>query len=533
LTNTATVSITVTGLIWFIDNSAASNGDGRLGTPFNSLANFNSGAADDPGDNIFLYRQAATNYTGGITLLANQKLIGQGATTTLVAITGLALPTFSNALPSVGGTRPTLTHTANNVTLGAGNTLRGLNIQSTGGSALFGTSFSGLNASENTATATGGTAAVNLDQTGAAVPINVNFISVTASGSTNGIILADTTGSFTVAGTGGTCTSAATCTGGAIQNSGQDAVRLSNATNITLTDMYIFTSAQSWIDATTVNGLTLTRLNADLSTDHGLLASSLRNLVVQGGTFNRGAAGNGSANFDGFHITNLLGTSSIADALFQRSNTRQVYIVNNTATNAAPGTPDILTVSNNDFNTHTGPFSGDHVNVSADTGGNFRLIVNNTGGANICKTGGICVQAAGAGSGKMDAQISGIISGGNNGVACTTIGACPDANTAGVAVAGTASSNVTFNVSNNTMLGTGSLGMTINDFTSGTFSGTVQANTIAHIAGGGTDAFQIVSHGAPGLRLGYNPDFYAAYVRDPDGNKIAAVCRGFTTAQDS
>ena len=32
--------------------------------------------------------------------------------------------------------------------------------------------------------------------------------------------------------------------------------------------------------------------------------------------------------------------------------------------------------------------------------------------------------------------------------------------------------------------------------------------------------------GAPGLRLHYSPDFYAAYVRDPDGNKLAAVSRG-------
>ena len=37
--------------------------------------------------------------------------------------------------------------------------------------------------------------------------------------------------------------------------------------------------------------------------------------------------------------------------------------------------------------------------------------------------------------------------------------------------------------------------------------------------------------GAPGLRPHYNPDFYAAYVRDPDGNKLAAVCRGFTCPQ--
>jgi catechol 2,3-dioxygenase-like lactoylglutathione lyase family enzyme len=36
-----------------------------------------------------------------------------------------------------------------------------------------------------------------------------------------------------------------------------------------------------------------------------------------------------------------------------------------------------------------------------------------------------------------------------------------------------------------------------------------------------------MSEGAPGLRPQYNPDFYAAYARDPDGNKIAAVCRGF------
>jgi catechol 2,3-dioxygenase-like lactoylglutathione lyase family enzyme len=47
----------------------------------------------------------------------------------------------------------------------------------------------------------------------------------------------------------------------------------------------------------------------------------------------------------------------------------------------------------------------------------------------------------------------------------------------------------------------------------------------AAIAHGGRD------DGAPGLRLHYAPDFYAAYVRDPDGNKIAAVCRGSTKRQ--
>jgi predicted lactoylglutathione lyase len=36
------------------------------------------------------------------------------------------------------------------------------------------------------------------------------------------------------------------------------------------------------------------------------------------------------------------------------------------------------------------------------------------------------------------------------------------------------------------------------------------------------------SEGAPGLWPGYALDFYAANVRDPDGNKLAVVCRGFT-----
>jgi len=40
------------------------------------------------------------------------------------------------------------------------------------------------------------------------------------------------------------------------------------------------------------------------------------------------------------------------------------------------------------------------------------------------------------------------------------------------------------------------------------------------------------SDGPPGLRLQYGADFYATYVRDPDGNKLAVVCRGFTARQD-
>ena len=45
----------------------------------------------------------------------------------------------------------------------------------------------------------------------------------------------------------------------------------------------------------------------------------------------------------------------------------------------------------------------------------------------------------------------------------------------------------------------------------------VQGFHAAALANGGTD------EGAPGTRPYYEPTFYVAYVRDPDGNKLACV----------
>ncbi|MEI7805816.1 MAG: VOC family protein [Hyphomicrobiales bacterium] len=46
----------------------------------------------------------------------------------------------------------------------------------------------------------------------------------------------------------------------------------------------------------------------------------------------------------------------------------------------------------------------------------------------------------------------------------------------------------------------------------------VDAFHAAALAAGGTD------EGAPGLRTHYHPNYYGAYVRDLDGNKLCAVC---------
>lgn len=46
----------------------------------------------------------------------------------------------------------------------------------------------------------------------------------------------------------------------------------------------------------------------------------------------------------------------------------------------------------------------------------------------------------------------------------------------------------------------------------------VDAFHAAALAHGGSD------EGAPGLRPHYHPNYYGAYVRDPEGNKLQAVC---------
>ena len=54
----------------------------------------------------------------------------------------------------------------------------------------------------------------------------------------------------------------------------------------------------------------------------------------------------------------------------------------------------------------------------------------------------------------------------------------------------------------------------------------VRAFYEAALAAGGTD------NGGPGERPHYHPGYYAAFVRDPDGNNIEAVCHTWSVEND-
>ena len=168
----ARVTINVSNPIWFINSAAVGGGNGRLSTPFNCLTGagcfsaVNDGGANHPkaGDFIFLYKSPTppAAFTGGVTLLNNQKLIGEGASASLATIAGVAVPAGSDPLPTTGNAPPVITTAAaatNGVNLAAAGSaeLRGFTISNTTGfKVASGASFGTLTVSEVTLGGTGG-----------------------------------------------------------------------------------------------------------------------------------------------------------------------------------------------------------------------------------------------------------------------------------------------------------------------------------------------------------------------------------------
>jgi uncharacterized repeat protein (TIGR01451 family) len=155
-TATATVTLNVgdgnggtTGVIWFVQAGAAAGGDGRLTNPFNCLVGagcFDTVAADEAGDSIFLYTGTYTD-NAPLTLLNNQKMVGQAASGTLASIAGVTVQPYSDALPTTGGTSPVVQTTGvvtTIITLGQNNTLRGFTTGDTTGTDILGNTFGTL-----------------------------------------------------------------------------------------------------------------------------------------------------------------------------------------------------------------------------------------------------------------------------------------------------------------------------------------------------------------------------------------------------
>jgi methionine-rich copper-binding protein CopC len=194
-------------VIWFVDTSyGGANGasNGTQGRPYTQLAgagSFDAGASDDPNDTIFV---ADGNYTCGLTLLAGQRLIGDGSSSSLGAILAFA-PVSGSTLPVFSGTDPVLSSGSltDCVALEATattKTVRGVTIANSGGAGgdsadINGTGFGTLALLETTLSGSG--TALDLDN-GTIAAGALDDLDVTAA-TAQGVRLNQVAGSLTVA----------------------------------------------------------------------------------------------------------------------------------------------------------------------------------------------------------------------------------------------------------------------------------------------------------------------------------------------
>ncbi len=133
----ATMQLNVSGVkIWFVDDSAPAGGDGTLQQPLQTLAAANALAAS--GDSIFL----ATGTYAGVTLGAGLDVVGQAVDgASFDAALGIAPPSNSIARPAIDAAYARI---EGGLTVGANDTLRGVELDGIGSTALQGNGFGTL-----------------------------------------------------------------------------------------------------------------------------------------------------------------------------------------------------------------------------------------------------------------------------------------------------------------------------------------------------------------------------------------------------
>lgn len=249
------VTITVTNLIWFVDQAASMGGNGLLTSPFKTLTEFNSGSTT-PGDVIFI-KHGATNYEGGLVLQDGERLYGEGhmGGINLADVIPFALPPFSNPLPAINGSRPVITNSmGDGILLTQNNEIRGLNlancadfgVESNGHSGAL--AISEVQISNTTGggirVATGGTVAITLG-------------ALTSVGGTNGMYFNNCGGTIQVTGTT------------AVTNSSGAGIFLGNNSTTVTFDILNITNTASNQAGLSVNGGSINSSSGVINTGSG------------------------------------------------------------------------------------------------------------------------------------------------------------------------------------------------------------------------------------------------------------------------
>lgn len=222
--STGTVNINMNSRVWYIDNSFVGSGDGRSSSPFQSLAAFSVVNGSPPsssnpvaGDTVFV-EQGSGDYPGGIVLLADQSLIGNGVTLIEgpLIIPAVARPTFSTG-----------------IVIDSGNTIRGLNITATANDGIVGNNGGGTTTVDQVdIILSGAGSGIDLTNQSGSFTFSNGLISSTGSGAVVNINGGSAVFSFNSANTvkngGGSGIVVANKTGGSVTFDAASAVTLNN-----------------------------------------------------------------------------------------------------------------------------------------------------------------------------------------------------------------------------------------------------------------------------------------------------------------
>ena len=203
-TASATVTITVGTVVWYVDDSQAAAGTGESNAPFNTLAAANSAVGAN--SIVFLYQGNAT-YTGGLTMKSGDDLWGQPH--------GLTVGSYDLVAP--GGSNPTITNTSSGgdgIDLASDADVENVTVSGASGNGISGSGVTGtVTIANSTVTAAGVNNAIITDTSGTLnlTVTGSTFSNSTASDTNNNsshglVINADGSTDATVSVTGSTLT---------------------------------------------------------------------------------------------------------------------------------------------------------------------------------------------------------------------------------------------------------------------------------------------------------------------------------------
>ena len=342
LSSPGTVTIDIANqLVWYVDSSASSGGDGRSSSPFQTLASLNgaggSGDSDGSGDYLFLY--GSGNYAGGLPLEASQKLFGQP--NGLTVDNGFGNQTLVSATGGPASSNPTIQNAGGDaIQLANGSDVERVNAGTASGVGVKGTGVttSTVGSTTTISGASGGALALS-----GAAGGDIGIGSAITNGSNKSVSIANRS-SGTVSLTGDV-----TDTGGGVSlSSNSGTVAFSGKVNLSTGSNDAFAASSGGTVTATGSGSTLsttsgTALNLATTT---IGASGLNFQSISAGTAS-GSAGNGiflsnTGSSGSLTVTGTGGTCTAADTSGCTGGTIQHKTGSNTLSATPSGTGIVL-----------------------------------------------------------------------------------------------------------------------------------------------------------------------------------------------